>query len=63
MAPSPVGLTACGLRSIVAHPERHAAAHFEARLHALTANGALIQWTADLVARAAAGDLVLAMPA
>jgi tyrosine-protein phosphatase YwqE len=31
----------------------------EDRLRELIAHGALIQWTADFVARAAAGDLVL----
>ena len=53
------GLRARGVHAIIAHPERHAAADFEDRLRALTARGALIQWTADFVARAAAGDLVL----
>jgi protein-tyrosine phosphatase len=54
------GLAARGFRSVIAHPERHAAADFADRLRALSAHGALIQWTADFVARAAAGDLVLA---
>jgi protein-tyrosine phosphatase len=53
------GLSARGLHAIVGHPERHAAADFEDRLRELTTRGALIQWTADFVARAAAGDLVL----
>jgi protein-tyrosine phosphatase len=48
-----------GLHAIVAHPERHAAADLKKRLGELTARGALIQWTADFVARAEAGDLVL----
>jgi len=67
-APGPLGDDLCalvdglrlrGARAVVAHPERHAAADFEDRLRELTARGALIQWTADFVARAAAGDLVL----
>jgi protein-tyrosine phosphatase len=53
------GMAARGVHAIVAHPERHAASDFEERLRELTARGALIQWTADFVARAAAGDLVL----
>jgi protein-tyrosine phosphatase len=53
------GLAARGVHAIVAHPERHAGADFEDRLRELTARGALIQWTADFVARAAAGGLVL----
>jgi protein-tyrosine phosphatase len=53
------GLAARGVRAIVAHPERHAASDLDERLRELTAGGALIQWTADFVARAATGDLVL----
>jgi protein-tyrosine phosphatase len=53
------GLTDRGLHVIVAHPERHAAGDLEDRLRALTVRGALIQWTADFVSRASAGDLVL----
>lgn len=53
------GLAVRGVHAIVAHPERHAASDFEERLRGLTARGALLQWTADFVARAAAGDLVL----
>jgi protein-tyrosine phosphatase len=53
------GLAARGGHAIVAHPERHAAMDFADRLRELIARGALIQWTADFVARAAAGDLVL----
>jgi protein-tyrosine phosphatase len=52
-------LSARGLHAIVAHPERHAAEDLHERLRELTARGALIQWTADFVARAAVGDLVL----
>ena len=53
------GLGARGAHAIVAHPERHAGADFKDRLRELTARGAFIQWTADFVARADAGDLVL----
>ncbi len=67
-APGPLGegleelvgrLARRGLATIVAHPERHAGADFEERLKALVAGGCLIQWTAQFVADAAAGDLVL----
>jgi protein-tyrosine phosphatase len=54
------GLAERSIRTVVAHPERHAAADFEQRLRALIANGAMIQWTAEFVAQAAPGDLVLA---
>ncbi|MFI5004385.1 MAG: tyrosine-protein phosphatase [Solirubrobacterales bacterium] len=66
-APGPLGagleelverLAARGLHAIVAHPERHAGADFEERLLALRDRGCLIQWTAEFVARASAGDLV-----
>jgi protein-tyrosine phosphatase len=53
------GLAARGVHAIVAHPERHAAGDFKARLRGLTARGALIQWTAEFVARTSPGDLVL----
>jgi tyrosine-protein phosphatase YwqE len=53
------GMPARGVHAIVAHPERHAASDLEERPRELTRRGALIQWTADFVARAAAGDLVL----
>jgi protein-tyrosine phosphatase len=67
-APGPLGdelfvlvdrLAARGVHVVVAHPERHAGPDLKDRLRELTARGALIQWTADFVARAAAGDLVL----
>lgn len=45
-------LAARGVRSIVAHPERHAGADLEQRLHELLAHGCLLQWTADFIARA-----------
>ncbi len=48
-----------GARAIVAHPERHAGADLRRRLHALVDLGCLIQWTAEFVAFAQPGDLVL----
>jgi protein-tyrosine phosphatase len=66
--PGPLGanLEACverlaerGLQSVIAHPERHAGADFEERLEGLAGRGCLIQWTAEFVADAAPGDLVL----
>jgi protein-tyrosine phosphatase len=53
------GLGVRGVHAIVAHPERHAGPDFIDRLRELAALGALIQWTADFVARAVVGDLVL----
>ncbi len=67
-APGPLGeglealvgrLARRGLATVVAHPERHAGADFEVRLQGLLACGCLIQWTAEFVADAAPGDLVL----
>ncbi len=67
-APGPIGdglgevvqrLADRSARTVVAHPERHAGADFKERLRALVQQGALIQWTADFVARAQPGDLVL----
>lgn len=52
-------LARLGARLIVAHPERHAGADLEERLAALVAQGCLVQWTADFVARAGPDDLVL----
>jgi protein-tyrosine phosphatase len=58
-APGPIGhelgaLTARladrGARTIIAHPERHFGPDIEKRLRALTAQGCLIQWTADFIA-------------
>lgn len=67
-APGPLGagllsavdeLAARGTRAVIAHPERHAAPGFERRLRELADHGALIQWTAEFVAAAADGDIVL----
>jgi protein-tyrosine phosphatase len=53
------GLASRGARTIVAHPERHAGADLEERLHALVRQGCLIQWTAQFVLDAKPDDLVL----
>lgn len=50
-----------GLGTVIAHPERHAGADFEERLQRLVSSGCLIQWTAQFVADASPGDLVLAL--
>jgi len=69
-APGPLGdglyalierLAQRGLRTIVAHPERHADVDFSERLNRLSGAGCLIQWTAEFLAEAAPGDLVLAL--
>lgn len=48
-----------GLSSVIAHPERHAAADFEERLGALVSSGCLIQWTAEFLADAEPGGHTL----
>jgi protein-tyrosine phosphatase len=67
-APGPLGdsLEVCvgrlaerGLGAVIAHPERHAGVDFEDRLQGLASSGCLIQWTAQFVADAGPGDLVL----
>ena len=45
-----------GMRTIVAHPERHAGVGFERYLRELAASGCLIQWTAEFVAERQADD-------
>ena len=55
------GLARRGFRSVIAHPERHATADFSERLGRLADRGCLIQWTAEFVAAAAPGDLVLGL--
>ena len=52
-----------GFRSLVAHPERHAAGDFRERLEALVAAGALIQVTAALIADGPAAPVMLEMAA
>jgi protein-tyrosine phosphatase len=48
-------LASRGARTIVAHPERHAGAGFEATLRRLSGLGCLLQWTADFLAQSDAG--------
>ncbi len=69
-APGPLGgsleecvkrLAARGFRTVIAHPERHAGSDFQKRLERLVGDGCLIQWTAEFLAGAAPGDLVLAL--
>jgi protein-tyrosine phosphatase len=50
-----------GMGSVIAHPERHADADFRQRLQRLASSGCLIQWTAEFVADATRGDLVLSL--
>ena len=52
-------LAARGARVVIAHPERHADADFEARLLDLAARGCLIQWTAEFIAEAEPGGFVM----
>ena len=40
----------------MAHPERHAGVDFERFLRVLAAEGCLVQWTADFIARADPAD-------
>jgi len=40
-----------GVRTVVAHPERHAGPGFEPALHALREQGCLLQWTAAFLAK------------
>lgn len=44
-----------GVRTVVAHPERHAGPDFEALLHRLCESGCLLQWTAAFLAEGDAG--------
>jgi protein-tyrosine phosphatase len=71
-APGPLGdrlhavverLERRGVGSIIAHPERHAGVDFEQQLGSLAEAGCLIQWTAEFVAAASPGDLVLRLAA
>jgi protein-tyrosine phosphatase len=71
-APGPLGdpleavverLAERGVGAVIAHPERHAGEDLERRLQRLVAAGCLIQWTAEFVAAAATGSLVLRLAA
>ncbi|MGO9247825.1 MAG: tyrosine-protein phosphatase [Solirubrobacteraceae bacterium] len=48
-----------GLKTIIAHPERHAGADFSERLRRLAGDGCLIQWTAEFIAEAEPGGFVI----
>jgi len=48
-----------GVRSVIAHPERHAGEDLRERLQGLAASGALIQWTAAFIADAPDGGIVM----
>jgi protein-tyrosine phosphatase len=52
-----------GLGTVLAHPERHAAADLGTRLADLAARGCLIQWTAEFVAHAHDGDVTMELAA
>ena len=56
-------LTRRGFRSLVAHPERHAAGDFRERVTALVDAGALIQVTAALIADGPAAPVMLELAA
>jgi protein-tyrosine phosphatase len=56
-------LTRRGFRSLVAHPERHAAGDFRERMEALVGAGALIQVTAALIADGPAAPVMLELAA
>jgi len=69
-APGPLGdelqrlvqrLAAGGLRTVLAHPERHAGADLRERLRALARAGALIQWTAEFLAQSPPEGPVMAL--
>lgn len=50
-----------GLRAVIAHPERHAGADFPERLRGLVDAGCLVQWTAEFIAQAPAGEYVMGL--
>jgi protein-tyrosine phosphatase len=58
-------LAARGVRTVVAHPERHAGADFESLLQRLVRHGCLLQWTADFLANsdASTADLISGLAA
>jgi protein-tyrosine phosphatase len=69
-APGPLGdglnevvqrLTRRGLRTVIAHPERHAGADFSERLRRLADDGALIQWTAEFIAESEPEGFVMGL--
>jgi protein-tyrosine phosphatase len=48
-----------GVRTVLAHPERHAGVDFAERVRRLAGDGCLIQWTAEFIARAEPGGHVM----
>jgi protein-tyrosine phosphatase len=67
-APGPLGdglnevvrrLAQRGLKTIIAHPERHAGVDFSERLRRLADDGALIQWTAEFIAESEPDGFVM----
>jgi protein-tyrosine phosphatase len=48
-----------GVRTVLAHPERHAGVDFSERLRRLAGAGCLIQWTAEFIAQAEPGGPVM----
>jgi len=67
-SPGPIGaelaqtvdtLAKHGMRSIIAHPERHAGADLEHRLAELAELGCLVQWTAAFIADASTANVSL----
>jgi protein-tyrosine phosphatase len=55
------GLARRGMRAVIAHPERHAGADFVERLRGLAHAGCLVQWTAEFIAQAPAGEYVMGL--
>ncbi len=69
-APGPLGdglyevvdrLAKRDMRAVIAHPERHAGADFAERLRGLVDGGCLVQWTAEFIAQAPAGEYVMGL--
>ncbi len=48
-----------GVRTVLAHPERHAGVDFTERVRRLADAGCLIQWTAEFIARSEPGGPVM----
>jgi len=54
-------LTERGMRTVIAHPERHAGVDFAERLRGLVDAGCLVQWTAEFIAQAPVGEYVMGL--
>lgn len=48
-----------GVRTVLAHPERHAGVDFGERVRRLAGAGCLIQWTAEFIAQSEPGGPVM----